>query len=203
MRSQALIFAICFGATACATVPPTMDPVAFQTELTLIDTNPSALSVDKQLTRLLARTDLTVEQRAMALLARGNKRLDMKLNIPGAIEDFDAYLVLSPNSPRAATVNRRKLFASEEIEAAERRLAQLQNLSDWFDDKVLMGDIAAGAARYRTSGLTPNPVQLYLLRESGYVCRPEEAVESEPVHRHGDVPDHVEGAVWCPDPSVS
>ena len=203
MRSHALIIAMCLGATACATVPATMDPVAFQTELTLIDTNPSALSVDKQLTKLLARTDLTEDQRAMALLARGNKRLDMKLNIPGAIEDFDAFLALSPESPRTTTVNRRKLFATEEVEAAERRLAQLQNLTDWFDDKVLMGDIAAGAARYRKSGLTPNPLQLYLLRESGFVCAPIEEVGSEPVHRHGDVPEHVEGAVWCPDPTVS
>lgn len=203
MRFRGFVPVILLGLAACATVPPTVDPVLFQAELTRLDANPSPASLDAELSTLLARTDLTEDQRATALYTRADKRLDGRFDLPGAVADFDAFLALRPEDARASTATRRKLFATEEIEAAERRLAQLQNLADWFDDKVLMGDVAAGAARYRKSGLTPNPAHLYLLKESGYVCARVETVESDPVHRHGDVPEHVEGAVWCPDPTVS
>lgn len=203
MRFRGLVLAGFLGLAACATVPPTLDPQLFEAEMVRLDANPSPASRDAAFGELLARTDLTEDQRATALYSRADKRLDGKFNLPGAVADFDAFLAAYPDDARAATATRRKLFATEEIEAAERRLAQLQNLSDWFDDKVLMGDIAAGAARYRTSGLTPNPAQIYLLRESGYVCAPEDSVDGELVHRHGDVPEHAEAAVWCPDPTVS
>ena len=200
MRLHFLISAILCAVAACETVPPTMDPVLFDSEMSRLESNPSPASADQALAQLLARTDLTDVQRADALYLRAEKRLAAKFDVPGAVQDLDAFLLLLPEDPRAATAGRHKVFAATEIENAQRRLAQLQNLPDWFDDKVLMGDLTAAAARYQASGLTPNEAQLYLLREGGFVC---DGPDGTPVHQHGDAPQYAQNAVWCSDPSLS
>ena len=176
-----------------------MDPVDFASETDLIADNPSVVASDMALTALLARTDLTLDQRAEATFRRADERWTKKYNLPGAIEDFEAFLALSPEDPRTNAVQRDKVFAATEIENAQRRLAGLQNITDWFDDKVLMGDLDDGAVRYKQAGLTPNDLHLYLLREAGHVC----AGEDDPVHLHGPLPDHAQNASWCPAPADS
>lgn len=204
---------------ACATVPSTMDPVLFDAEKSRIENNPSVAASDNELTALLARTDLTEDQRVELLYLRAEKRWEAKFNLPGALADFEQVLLLRPEDPRVTGIDRRKVFVATEIENAQRRLAQLQNLPDWFDDKVLMGDFSAAAQRYRASEITPTEAQLYLLREGGYVCAVDGKVDSEsgaeedvagesenpvePVHHHGPEPEYVSGAIWCNDPSVS
>ncbi|MEO1554296.1 MAG: hypothetical protein AAFR82_10195 [Pseudomonadota bacterium] len=203
MDFRAILVCAFLGLAACETVPKTMEPAVFEREIFVLTDNPSIGDSDRRLTDLLAREDLTDLQRADALFLRAQKRLDARFDLPGAREDLDAFILLQPEDPRAATAKRRQVFVAEEIESAQRRLARLQNLSDWFDDKVLMGDLAAGAARYRKAGLTPNPAQLYLLRESGYVCTETEAAEHLRVHKFGALRDDVDSAVWCDDPSLS
>ena len=207
--------------TACATVPATMDPVLFEADRARIAANPSIAGSETDLHDLLARTDLTPDQRLDLLYLRADKRWEARFDLPGAIGDLDRALSLAPEDLRASDAARRKVFAASEIDQAQRRLAQLQNLPDWFDDKILMGDLEAAAARYRASQLTPSDAHLYLLRESGFVCDPEDGDEAAqdsgdqiggeaadqpdfvPVHHHGPAPDYVIGAVWCSDPSVS
>ena len=184
---------------ACETVPPTLDPAIFDSEIARVAANPSVVSGEASLTRLLARTDLTPEQRTEATFQRAEKRWNGKYDLPGAIADYDAFLTLAPEDPRVASIERDKVFAATEIENAQRRLAGLQNITDWFDDKVLMGDLDEGAARYKKSGLTPTDLHLYLLREAGFVCDGED----NPVHLHGPRPDHAENASWCPEPAES
>ena len=188
---------------ACATVPATMDQAVFDTEMQRQLANPSAASADADLSALIARPDLSEDQRVDALFLRAEKRWDGKYNLPGAIADLDQALALRPEDSRAGDAQRRKVFAATEIENAQRRLARLQNLPDWFDDKVLMGDIGAAADRYRESGITPTDGQLYVLRESGYVCAGDGEADTEAVHQIGPEPDYVAGAVWCSDPSLS
>jgi hypothetical protein len=192
-----------------------MDPDVFQTERARIESNPSIAASEAAFEGLLAREDLTGDQRLDLLYLRADKRWESRFNLPGAIEDLDRALALSPDDLRAGDAERRKVFAATEIEHAQRRLAQLQNLPDWFDDKTLMGDLDSAAERYRGSELTPTDAHLYLLREAGYVCdgpvtvtpADEAGVEAahpvDPVHRHGPEPDYVAGAVWCSDPSLS
>ena len=199
MRCLFVSLVIALSAAACATVPATMDPSAFNAEMTRHTGNPSAPAADKALSALIERTDLSDEQRVDALFLRAEKRLAGRFNLPGAIADWDKTLTLRPEDARAAEAARRKVFAATEIENAQRRLARLQNLSEWFDDKVLMGDVAAAANRYRLSGITPTDGQLYVLRESGFVCDGA----GEAVHQIGPMPDYVDGAVWCSDPSLS
>ncbi len=203
MRLNALIIAVSLGLAACETVPAEMDPLAFEASLASADANANPARRDADLSDLIARADLSDAQRATALYTRADARLNTKFNLPGALEDFDAFLAMAPEDARGATANRRKLFTGEEIEAAERRLAQLQNLPDWVDDKFLMGDVAAAAARYQRSGLTPNAGHFYLLQETGFICAPTDLEDAVPVHQHGPEPEHVQSAVWCPDPSVS
>lgn len=203
MGIRAFLFLTLIGVSACETVPETMDPAVFESELSALSDNPSMAASDRQISDLLARSDLTDLQRADAMILRAEKRLDARFNLPGAHADFETFVTLRPEDARVSTAERRQLFVVEEIESAQRRLAQLQNLSDWFDDKVLMGDLAAGAARYRKAGLTPNPAQLYLLRESGFVCDAAANPDSQPVHQYGTAREDVDGAVWCDDPSLS
>ncbi|MEO1322718.1 MAG: hypothetical protein AAFV59_06895 [Pseudomonadota bacterium] len=189
--------------TACETVPPTMDAAVFDAEITQLDSNPSIAAAEVGFERLLARTDLTELQRAEVLFLRAEQRLDHRFNLPQAVEDFDQFAVLQPEDPRAATSKRRVLFAQAEISAAQRRLAQLQNLSDWFDDKVLMGDLDVAAGRYKDAGLTPNPAQLYLLREAGFVCEQSALPGAQPVQVYGEPREDTVEAVWCEGPSLS
>ena len=199
MTIRTLFFATAFLVAACETVPATMDPDSFNTQVNSVTQNPSVFASDSALTELLARTDLTPVQRADALFLRAEKRLDGRFNLPGALEDYDAFAVLAMDDPRLVTAERRRVFVATEIENAQRRLARLQNLPDWFDDKVLMGEFDVAVARYRKAGLTPNDAQLYLLREAGLVC----TGEGDKVHQFGEEPDYAVDATWCADPSVS
>ncbi len=199
MRTILVGLTLVFGLGACATVPATMDPVLFEAEKSRLESNPSIAASEIQLGGILARTDLTEDQRVDLLYLRADKRWEARFDLPGAITDLDQVVLLRPDDARAASSERRKVFAATEIENAQRRLAQLQNLPNWFDDKVLMGDLSPAVDRYRASEITPTDAHLYLLREAGYVCEGEGA----PVHHHGPEPDYVDGAVWCDDPSVS
>jgi hypothetical protein len=215
MIFRIFIAVVALGLSACETVPATMDPELFESQLSRIDDNPSVAAIENRTATLLARTDLTPNQRANVLFLRAEKRLDSRFNLPGAIIDFDAFIAAMPEDPRVAMAERRTIFATSEIDQAQRRLARLQNLPDWFDDKVLMGDVTAAAARYRKSGLTPNESHVYLLREAGFICEAasvdtansesatDPTVESSPVHNFGTLRDDVKGAVWCDNPSVS
>lgn len=199
MRTLFTSVSLSLAIAACATVPATMDPVVFDAERSIIDSNPSIASSEAALGAILARPDLTEDQRIDLLYLRADKRWEAKFDLPGVVRDLNQVLLLRPDDARARDAERRKVFAATEIDNAQSRLAQLQNLPDWFDDKVLMGDLDVAVDRYRASELTPTDAQLYLLRESGYVCEGE----GERVHHHGEEPDYVAGAVWCSDLSVS
>ena len=199
MRTILFSLGLILGLAACATVPPTMDPALFETERSRIESNPSIAAAEVELETLLARTDLTEDQRVDLLYLRADKRWESRYDRPGAMADLEQVILLRPEDARVSMADRRKVFAATEIENAQRRLAQLQNLKDWFDDKVLMGDLPAAARRYRSSETTPTDAHLYLLREAGYICEGE----GEKVHYHGPEPDYAVGAVWCNDPSVS
>jgi hypothetical protein len=199
MKFISALCLIAISLAACETVPASMDPAAFDAETARLNAASSIVAVDTDLGSLLTRADLTPSQRADALFLRAEKRLSASYNLPGAVEDFDAFIALVPEDPRIGQANRRKVFAATEIENAERRLAGLQNLPDWFDDKILMGDLASAVERYQTSGLTPTDFHLFLLRESGFIC----AAEGQTLHRYGPKPDYLGDAIWCPDPGLS
>ena len=203
MSSRFFVSFLLLAIVGCETVPASMDSLVFDAEMSRITENPSVASVDAELNQLLQRSDLTDVQRGDALFLRANRRLDGRFNLPGAIQDFETFTILLPEDARSSTAERRIVFAVAEIESAQARLAWLQNLPNWFDDKVLMGDFSAAAARYREAGITPNEAQLYLLREGRFICTGDDSGSDETVHKYGPLREDVEGAVWCSDPSLS
>ena len=203
MPSRFLVSFLLLAIVGCETVPTSMDALVFDAEMSRITENPSVAAVNTDLNQLLQRSDLTDAQRADALFLRANRRLDGRFDLPGAIQDFETFTQLLPEDARRSTAERRIIFAAAEIESAQARLAWLQNLSNWFDDKVLMGDFSAAVARYRKAGITPNEAQLYLLREGRFICTGNDSGTDETVHKYGPVREDVEGAVWCNDPSLS
>ena len=202
---RTLILATVLSLAACETVPATMDPALFEAEQAQLRSMESVALAERGLETLLARPDLTPSQRAEAHFLRAEKRLSARFDLPGAIADFEAFKTLVPEDPRIGTADRRAGFAKAEIEAAQRRLARLQNLSDWFGDKVLMGDLEAGAARYRSAGITPSAFNFHLLQENGFICPATDSsdADSMPVHRIGEMRDYAADAVWCSNPEVS
>ena len=203
MSLRLLVPFLLFAVAACETVPANMDSILFDAEISRLQQNPSVASADVELNQLLARTDLTETQRGDALFLRASKRLDGRFNLPGAIQDFEQFAQSRPDDTRVSAAERRLVFAAAEIESAQVRLAWLQNLPNWFDDKVLMGDFTAAAARYRKAGITPSESHLYLMREGRFICIADESGSAEPVHKYGPLREDVEGAVWCDDPSLS
>ncbi len=202
---RSLLLAAALAITACETVPASMDPAVFDAEQAQLQSMESVALAETGFEALLARPDLTPAQRAEAHFLRAEKRLSARFDLPGAIADFDAFVGLLPEDPRLGTAARRKGFAQAEIESAQRRLARLQNLSDWFADKVIMGELEAGAARYRKSGITPSAFHHHMLQENGFICAAADMTEADTprVHQYGETPDYAADTVWCSDPNVS
>lgn len=200
MKFRYLIPVLALGFAACETVPPEpivveMAQESFDEAMRRAAANPSPASVDRELSNLLARTDLTEDQRVDALYLRADKRWRGKFNVPGAVADYDQFLGLRPLDSRAADAKRHVGFARSEIRAAESRLRSLQNITNWFNDKVIMGRVTEAAQRYQRSGLTPTERQTYTLREAGYICAGGSA--GKRVHNYGATPSYVSGLVWC------
>ncbi|MEM6652289.1 MAG: hypothetical protein AAF582_06775 [Pseudomonadota bacterium] len=199
MKISILLAALGLVLSGCASAPQTMDPTRFETELSSGLENVSAVSVDDALTALLNADDLSELQRADTLYLRAEQRLDRRLNLPGALRDFERFEAAHADDERGQRVARMRIFAQSEINAAQERLARLQNLTNWFDDKVLMGALAEGAARYKSSGLMPSHSHFLLLKDSGFIC----AGEGKPIEDFGLAPDYLGDAYWCFDPNLS
>jgi hypothetical protein len=200
MMFRYLIPVLALGFAACETVPPEpviveMPQEGFDEVMRRAAANPSPASVDRALSELLARTDLTEDQRVDALYLRAEKRWRGKFNVPGAVADYDQFLALRPLDARAADAKRHSGFARSDVRAAESRLRSLQNITNWFNDKVTMGGLPEAAARYQRSRLTPTEQQVYTLREAGYICAGGSA--GQRVHNYGAAPSYVSGLVWC------
>lgn len=198
MIRRILIPATLVFMAACATTPPPEMPVdAFEAAMTDAKANPSPASVDIVLSALLARDDLNQLQRSEILFVRAEKRQAGAFNLPGAVADLDAFLAARPEDLRVADAQRLRELANLSVEGATDRLSRLQNLRNWFDDKVALGALSEAAARYQASGLTPTAQQTYTLQEAGYVCSTTESEAADPLHTYGPEPDYATGLVWC------
>lgn len=198
MTIRYVLPALILGFAACETTPPApvaMEQTAFDEAYALAEANLSPVSADQALSDLLTNQVLSSVQRAEILYLRAEKRRLGKLNLPGAISDYQQFLSLLPEDERAAMVEAHLSSMRIDIRAAEARQSRLQSIEAWFDDKVLLGGLPEAAARYRESQLTPTERQIYTLREAGYICA---TGLGEPVHNFGDVPAYAQDLTWCP-----
>lgn len=202
-RLKTSIVSLVVGAflAACASTPPPVEisPAEFQNIIGQASASESVVRVDRDLSALLARPAASVEQKAQAHYLRGHKRWHSAYNLPGALADFERFVALAPLDERVEETRAIQITIAEDIRTLEQRLAGLQTLENWFDDKVAMGQLDEAAGRQRRSGLAPNVSQTDLLREAGYICVDgASAPGTQPVHQHGDnAPEHVIGLVWC------
>jgi hypothetical protein len=200
MKHRYLFPILLLGLAACETTPPPPPPVemaqeGFDAAFLRAETNGSPVAADRDLTTLLARSDLNDDQRAKALHLRAMKRWRGGVNKPGAVTDFEAFLKLRPLDAKASEARRNQGFARNEIRGHESRLRQLQPLPTWFDEKVALGGLSEAAMRYKTSRLTPTERQIYTLREGQYIC--VNTSGGQAVHNYGPVPSYASGLVWC------
>ena len=202
MRRQ-IIALICAGfvLTACKTtdivsepavVPMTEDAFASALESAKADPNPFA--GEQKLTALIESKAVDAEKRSRALYARGLHRWKKISDKAGAKADFDKYVELYPAGTFTTNATYESGYVQAEIDAAQARLRTLQTLRAWFDDTWALGKRDEAAARYRRSGLTPEPHQLYALRSTGYVC---EGSGNLKLHNYGPLTREIQDLYWC------
>tara|TARA_R110000787_G_scaffold8359_4_gene27917 strand:+ start:19966 stop:20574 length:609 start_codon:yes stop_codon:yes gene_type:complete len=194
-----LAFIMAAFLAACATAPASMGP-AFETAMVEARSNSNPYAADDTLSGLLENTNLSEDQRARALYARGSLRRQAGDDRRGAVEDFDAMLKLAPEHALAPNAREELAFAQTDVETIEVGLSRPLNLSQWFNSMWVLGEHAEAAERYRTSGLSPNEAELAKLVAAGFVC--EDRNGAAPVHTMGDMRPDLENKHWCGAPGV-
>ena len=191
-----------FALNACeTTIPEDPEPVVeamgeaqFAAALRGAKAETDPYSGERKLTRLVNNEGLAPDQRARALYARATQRWKKTYDKVGAKSDFDEYVRLYPSATFANNARIEAGYVQTELRAAESRLQTLQTLRDWFDDTWALGKRDEAAARYKRSGLTPEPHQLYALRASGYICSGSGAKK---VHNYGPLTSELQTLYWC------
>ena len=190
---RALVVAVFLA--ACATAPPADMGPAFDVAMSEAKSDTNPYKADKTLTALLDRSDLSIDQRARALYARGSLRRQARDDRPGAVKDFEAMLKLAPEHPLVPNAKEELAFAEADVETVEAGLKRMLTLSQWFDSKWLLGEHDEAAARYRKSGISPNESQVGKLKAAGYLCEDEDG--GAPVYTVGDTRPDLENIYWC------
>lgn len=197
MIRKTLLAAILVSIAACETVPVQMPPEAFDAVMTETAAHTSVPYVERLIAEALEREDLSVSQRMALLQQRADKRSEARYDLPGAIADLETVIGEASEGQDTSDVEAQKSQITTMIEQVEGRLSGLQNLRNWFDDKVAMGALDEAALRYQRSKLTPTAQQTYTLQEAGFVCAKGERDGGDAYHTFGPVPDFAEGLVWC------
>ena len=202
MIRRLLAFALVSAAvSACETTSPAREPVIapmtdveFSAALESAKANPNPYSGEQKLTELIESKAIGEAQRGEALYARATHRWKKSTDKAGAKADFEKYLKLFPEGAFTKTATYEVLYVEAEIAEAETRLLTLQTLRAWFDDTWAIGQRDAAAARYRRSGLTPEPHQVYALRSTGYLCQ---GTGNSKLHNYGALTSDIQDLYWC------
>ena len=200
MKRQLLALALASGViTACETTPPEpvivpMTDAEFAAALESAKADANPFSGEQKLTAIIDSKAVGEAQREQALYARATQRWKKTSDKAGAKADFDTYLQFYPSGAFTKTATYEVLYVEAEIAEAEARLLTLQTLRTWFDDTWALGDRDAAAARYRRSGLTPEPHQVYALRSTGYLCQ---GSGNSKLHNYGPLTSEIQDLYWC------
>lgn len=193
-----LIASLFVLAQACETVPEVveMTPASFSQVFERNQSEANPARAEQQWGELL-NGSLSPTQRHETLYARAMSRWNNDYNKPGAMSDLltlvEAELPGRHTSAAATGIN----ILGQEITEHRGRLAGLQSQSDWFADKVALGDIDEVASRFQASGLTPTQAQTDLFVAAGFICSGA-ASDVQPIHAFDDRRPHTDGLYWCP-----
>lgn len=127
---------------------------------------------ERALTKLLARDDLTAEQRLTALMQRANKRGTIAEDRPGAIADYEQVLATAPAGHRyIAQATESKAYAETQMGHINRRLAAgpAADRDQYFSDLLAAGRHDEAAAYFREGG-RGGIYAVEKLHKLGYLC---------------------------------
>ena len=111
---RALVVAVFL--TGCATAPPADMGPAFEVAMSEAKSDTNPYEADKTLTALLDRSDLSTDQRARALYARGSLRRQASDDRPGAVnlsQWFDSKWLLGEHDEAAARYRKSGISPNE------------------------------------------------------------------------------------------
>ncbi len=212
MRSLVLAAIGAFMLVGCETVPVevNMQPSAFQTAVSRATSAWHPYAGIEDLNTMLETQTLSSAQRARVLYERGRIRTENAIELPNGIQDLQQATTLqativpeegvAPMQPIPDTSSMIRI-AEAKLQLSRARLAGLQTLPQWFDDKVAVSEVAEAAERYRTSGLAPDPFDAGLLEAAGYLCRNDGAGAGK--WQLGENTSHLSDLDWCPAPTAA
>jgi hypothetical protein len=171
---RAAFFALALGAcTGTPIATPPLSDAEFQNVFEAARDSSNAFQEDHNLTEILARTDLSLEQRLKALNFRAIGRSTTGENKNGAIEDYEEVLRLAPpDYPSLARVREDLDYVRQQKRYIEDRLngrARTDN-SQRFQDLLSLGRHEEAVAFMRQSSLKPHAVYIEKLAKLGYLC---------------------------------
>lgn len=181
---------------ACTTSAPStgMDG-NFETVLAEALGTANPYEADAAMTALLARTDLSDDQRARALYRRGSLRRMEGNDRPGAVEDFEAMLEIAPSHALAGNARTELSFARTDLQNLQANELRLLTHAEWFDTVWALGKRQEAADRYRNARLSPTVEQVKSLEQAGFICSSDG--EGPLVYQLGDMRDDLKGKTWC------
>lgn len=202
MRRLMLSLAIASAALAgCKTTEVLTEPAVgpmpeaeFSTALQNAKAHANPYMGEQHLTALIHSKAVNAEQRSRALYARATQRWKKTSDKAGAKTDFDEYVRSYPSGAFANNASYESGYVRNELQSAEARLRTVQTLRAWFDDTWSLGRRDEAASRYRRSGLTPEPHQIYALRAKGFLCEGSGAMK---VHHYGALTTEIQDLYWC------
>lgn len=184
---------------ACETPPPEvpaeMEAAAFQAAVADARDEWHPYASINKMTDLLDNQVLSEAQRTRLLFERGKMATEARINLPRAIEDLTQVQAYAAATVSGEDVTALIEQAEYRLNASRSRLAGLQNLPNWFDDKVATGEIGPAANRFRESGLSPDPQDAGLLEAAGFLCR--KSVGNSDDWQFGYDNQHLEKLEWC------
>ncbi|MGB3627108.1 MAG: hypothetical protein WA989_14855 [Henriciella sp.] len=204
MRSTLCAAMLAVILAACETTPVAVEltPAEYQAAITEAESRWHPYLQIESLTGTLDTAVLSDRQRAGLLFERGTTRRLSRIDLPGAVSDFEAATALAAAPSLTENLNTELDFARADAAAAAARLAGLQTLPQWFDDIVAMGRVEEAAARQKASGLAPTVEHARLLEAAGYLCK--DVDDGEDAEAWLGVPDEdISELNWCESPPVS
>ena len=195
----ALLFCAFFP--ACETTEVVTEPAAtpmteaeFDAALKNAKASTDPYAGERTLTALIDQPGASADQKSRALYARATQRWKKTFDKAGAKSDFDKYVELYPDGVFTNNARYESGYVQNELQAARSRLQTVQTLRAWFDDNWVLGNRAEAASRYRRSGLTPEPHQVYQLRATGFICQNSGNLK---VHNYGPLTPELQDLYWC------
>ncbi len=162
--------------SACSNTPTAAPPLSDAEYQKVFEASRSPSDVfeeDRNLSSLLARSDLTLDQRLRTLNYRAIGRSTTGENKNGAIADYEEMLRLAPSDhPLVARVTEDLDYVRQQKGYIEERLNDRarSDSRQRFQDLLALGRHDEAVQFMRQSNLQPQPIYVEKLAKLGYLC---------------------------------